>query len=317
MDFLKRNTGRVVVGALVLMIGAYAYLFSPPAHFPTGSIFVVAKGTSLSEVAQGLSGAHIVEHPGVLELLLRMTGASNRIQAGPYLFSAPENVVVVAYRLIAGDSGLPPVRITFPEGTTVRDMALKVAEAFPLLRADDFIALGKPQEGYLFPDTYFFQADATIDSILATMRKNFDAKILALSSDIQASGHSLSDTVVMASLVEKEARTTENRRLVAGVLWNRIALGMPLQADAVFGYIYDRDTYSPSFADLTVKSPYNVYLHTGLPPGPINNPGLDALLAALHPTKTNYVYYLTDKNGVMHYAVTYTTHQANQNKYLR
>jgi UPF0755 protein len=91
---------------------------------------------------------------------------------------------------------------------------------------------------------------------------------------------------------------------------------MPLQVDAVFGYIYNRDTYSPSFTDLKVVSPYNTYTHKGLPPGPINNPGLDSLDAALHPTKTDYLYYLTDANGVMHYATTYAGHQANQRKYL-
>ena len=149
------------------------------------------------------------------------------------------------------------------------------------------------------------------------MRENFDAKISSLSADINTSGHSISDTVIMASIVEKEARTSTNRKIVAGVLWNRLALGMPLQVDAVFGYIFNRDTYSPSLADLKTESPYNLYLHIGLPPGPIDNPGLDSLLAALHPTKTNYFYYLTDPNGVMHYATTFAEHQANQMKYLR
>jgi UPF0755 protein len=149
------------------------------------------------------------------------------------------------------------------------------------------------------------------------MRDNFDAKLAPLVADVRASGRRLSDTVILASLVEKEARTSVNRRIVAGILLNRLRLGMPLQVDAVFGYIYGRDTYSPSFADLKVDSPYNTYMHPGLPPGPINNPGLDALLAVLHPTETAYLYYLTDRDGVMHYAKTYATHQANQAKYLR
>jgi UPF0755 protein len=149
------------------------------------------------------------------------------------------------------------------------------------------------------------------------MRENFDTKISALSANITASRHTISDSIIMASLIEKEARTTGNRKIVSGILWSRLALGMPLQVDAVFGYIFNRDTYSPSFADLKVDSPYNTYVHAGLPPGPINNPGLDAILAALHPTKTNYLYYLTDKNGVMRYATTFAEHQANQRKYLK
>jgi len=92
---------------------------------------------------------------------------------------------------------------------------------------------------------------------------------------------------------------------------------MPLQVDAVFGYIFNKDTYSPSFADLKIDSPYNTYTRIGLPPGPIDNPGLDSIEAVLHPTKTNYLYYLTDKNGVMHYAATFAEHQSNQRKYLK
>ena len=104
--------------------------------------------------------------------------------------------------------------------------------------------------------------------------------------------------------------------MIAGILWNRLERNMPLQADAVFGYIFDRDTYSPSFADLKVDSPYNTYTHKGLPPGPICNPGLDSIQAALHPAKTNYLYYLVDKNGVIHYATTYAEHRLNEQKYL-
>ena len=148
------------------------------------------------------------------------------------------------------------------------------------------------------------------------MRANFNTKIASSSRDIVASGHTLSDIVIVASLIEKEARTIANKRIVAGILWNRLALGMPLQVDAVFGYIFNRDTYSPSFEDLKVDSPYNTYTHTGLPPGPISNPGFDSIDATLHPTKTDYLYYLTGSDNLMHYATTYAGHQTNQRTYL-
>ena len=105
--------------------------------------------------------------------------------------------------------------------------------------------------------------------------------------------------------------------MVAGILWHRIALGMPLQVDAVFGYIFDKQTFSPSLADLKVDSPYNTYTHRGLPPGPISNPGLESLLAAATPTKTSYLYYLTGSDGAMHYAKTLAQHKANRVKYLQ
>ena len=301
----------------LLLIGGYRTLFAPPADFSPGSTVVIPHGASAPLIAQTLADEHIIAHPSILRLFLRATGASDRVQAGAYLFTVPENLLTVAYRLVTGAYGLPPVRMTFVEGTTVREMAGQVADAFPGISSEDFSVAAQPDEGYLFPDTYFFPSSADARSIVAAMRANFTAKILPLSDEVSASGHSLPAVVTMASLIEKEARTSANRRIVAGILYNRLKLGMPLQVDAVFGYIYGRDTYSPSYAELSVNSPYNTYTHTGLPPGPIDNPGLDSIEAALNPTQTNYLYYLTDKNGVMHYATTYAQHQSNLRKYLQ
>lgn len=318
MHFFKRHVYWICALAVVVLAGGYLLVLAPPRDFPTDdTIIAIARGTSVSDIAEQLSDAHIVKHPAVLQFVLRASGASARVQAGVYLFSDPQNMLTVAYRLATGAYGFPPVRVTLPEGMTVRDMALEVADALPLISAEDFISAGKPYEGYLFPDTYFFPPSYTVASVIDAMQKNFYTKIAALSDDIRASGHSLPDVVIMASLIEKEVRTPENRRIVAGILWDRLALGMPLQVDAVFGYIFNRDTYSPSFADLKTESPYNVYLHKGLPPTPINNPGLASIQAVLHPTKTDYLYYLVDKNGVIYYATTYAGHQANQKKYLK
>ncbi len=317
MDFFKHHTVWFFSFALaLLLVGGYSFTFAPPSTFPSGEIVVIARGASVSDIARKLHDAHIIAHPSLLRIILRMSGASNRVRAGTYLFSTPEDVCTVAYRLITGAYGLPPVRITFPEGMTVLDMGTKVTGAFPSLSAQDFFLSGKTYEGYLFPDTYLFPPDADTALIIKTMRDNFDAQIAPLTGDIGASGHPLSDIVIMASLLEKEVRTNANKRIVAGILWNRLALGMPLQVDAVFGYIYGRDTYSPSLEDLKVDSPYNTYTHTGLPPGPINNPGLESIEAVLNPTKTDYLYYLTGKDTLMHYATTYAGHQANRKKYL-
>ncbi len=300
--------------ALCIVFG-YNTLFATPANFSKGLI-TITQGSSVSDISQELGRAHIIKHPRLFQFLLRISGTSSHLQAGVYLFESPQDLFVVAYRLITGSFGIPPVRLTFPEGTTVRDMAARITNTLPLVSEADFQRAGRPYEGYLFPDTYLFSPSTDATSMIATMRANFNTKIASSSRDIAASGHTLSDIVIMASLIEKEARTSAVRRIVAGILWNRLRLGMPLQVDAVFGYIFNRDTYSPSFEDLKVDSPYNTYTHTGLPPGPINNPGLDAIDAALHPTKTDYLYYLTGKDGVMHYAMTYAGHQANQARYL-
>lgn len=301
----------------VVLVGGYTLLFASPSDFPSGSIVVIVRGASVSDISKQLSDANIIKHQSVLNLILRISGASSNVKSGGYLFKTPENVFTIANRLATGAYGLPPVRITFPEGITVRDIAEKIVETLPLVSEQDFISIGKSYEGYLFPDTYLFPPDATAQSVIEAMRANFDVKIVPLLSGIKASGHSIADIVIIASLVEKEARTIENRRIVAGILWNRLKLGMPLQVDAVFGYIFNRDTYSPSYADLKVASPYNTYLHTGLPPGPIDNPGIESIQATLYPTKTNYLFYLTGKDDLMHYATTYAEHMANQRKYLK
>ena len=317
MDILKRYVWWVISFAVaVVIVGGYA-LFAPPSNFPSGDIVVINRGALMSEISEQLFNANIIRYPSVLRLVLRVSGASNTVKSGAYLFKSQENVFNIANRLATGAYGLPPVRITFPEGITVRDMAEKVGDSLPLISAQDFISLGKAYEGYLFPDTYLFPPDATAESVIKAMRANFDIKIALLTNDIKASGRTVSDIITLASLVEKEARTEENRRIVAGILLNRLKLGMPLQVDAVFGYIFNRDTYSPSFEDLKVNSPYNTYTHTGLPPGPICNPGTESVQAVLYPTKTEYLYYLTGSDNLMHYATTYAGHQSNQRKYLK
>lgn len=316
MDFFKRYVWEFYSFVVaIILVGGFIFLFAPPSDFPSGVTIVINRGTTLSDISKQLSDVNIVRHSPVLNLILRISGMSSGIKSGTYLFKSPENIFVVAHRLINGDYGVPLVRITFPEGVTVRDISKRIAGVLPM-SAQDFISTSKQDEGYLFPDTYLFAPDTNIRSIIETMRANFDKKIALLADDIKTSGHSISDIVIMASMVEKEARTVENRRIVAGILWNRLSLGMPLQVDAVFGYIFNRDTYSPSFEDLKVDSPYNTYTHKGLPPGPICNPGLESIQSALYPTKTNYLYYLTGSDDQMHYARTYTEHQANQRKYL-
>ena len=123
--------------------------------------------------------------------------------------------------------------------------------------------------------------------------------------------------VTMASILEKETKVGEDRAVVSGILWKRVSIGMALQVDAVFGYIHNTDTYHPSLDDLEVDSPYNTYRNPDLPPGPIGNPGIDALRAALSPVSSKYLYYLSGKDGTVHYAETFEGHKKNRELYLR
>lgn len=317
MQFLKRHMLGASAVVFVVLLSAYLILIAPPADFPRDTTLEIPKGATLPDITQQLSNARIIAHPKTFWVLARMQGLGDNLQAGRYAFPEPQNALTILYRLAEGRHGIPPTRITFPEGMSVREMSMVVASSSASISAQQFMSAGKAHEGYLFPDTYLFDSEATAEDIVRIMRKHFNEKIASLAPKIRASGHSIAEIVTMASLLEKEARTTINRRIVSGVLWNRLARGMPLQVDAVFGYIFSRPTYSPSYDDLKVDSPYNTYTRPGLPPGPINNPGMDALLAALEPTMTEYLYYLTDREGVMRYAKSYAEHLANENTYLR
>jgi UPF0755 protein len=307
---------RKLLLGLAVLCAAGTLFTSPPGRQGAPVIATVTPGESAYTVAETLAQAGVVRHAGVFALALRLTGNTDSIHAGQYLFEAgEEGMLEIAHRLSHGTFNTIPVTLTFPEGISVREMAVKIEKEFGTGAL--FVEEAAKHEGFLFPDTYRFWMHDTPEAIISAMRARYAEKIAPFRDAISASGHSEKEIITMASLLEKEARTPEVRQILAGILWERIRLGMPLQVDAVFGYIFNRATYSPSFADLKVDSPYNTYLHKGLPPTPINNPGLESMYAALRPTPSDYLYYLTDKQGVMHYAKTYAGHQENERLYLR
>ncbi len=304
-------------GALLLWSLVYFLLLSPPSQFPGGVVVIVPHGTSLPAATKLLIADHVLAHPLAFELFVRAQGGSTHLYAGAYKFDPPTNSFMLAWRVLRGQTGLSPYNLTLIPGMTARQLAAVVARTFPNITHGEFLAAAEPYEGYLSPDTYQFLPDASPAQIVEKMRDEFDQKIAPQADAIKASGHSLSDVVILASIVEREAATPSDKRVVAGILWNRIKRGMPLQVDAVFGYIEARTTFAPSLNEITVDSPYNTYLHKGLPPGPISNPGLDSIKAAINPTKSNYLFYLSDRSGNFHWAVTYPEQQANQRLYLQ
>jgi len=149
------------------------------------------------------------------------------------------------------------------------------------------------------------------------MEENFTAKTASIQKDAKKFNKTFQEILIMASILEKEVRTAEDRKIVAGILWKRIRTGMPLQVDAVFPYITQRKNRTITRDDLKIDSPYNTYINKGLPPGPIANPGLDTILAAINPKETKYLFYISDKKGIIRYASTLEEHNKNVDKYLR
>jgi UPF0755 protein len=311
----KKRVYGVLVSVLIVFI--YGLFFLAPPQFPVGKVITISEDASTAATIEQLKDENIIGSEIVLKALLRITGSDRNIHAGKYLFSEPVGVGTVYYRITNGVSGIPVVRVTFPEGVTAREMGEILKTRIKGYDSETFVSLAKPYEGYLFPDTYALYGDISPQDLIELLRETFVLKTKDLQEEVATSGHSLEEIVIMASLLEKEAKSTEDRQIVSGILWSRIRGEMALQVDAVFGYIKNQDTYHPSLDDLEVDSPYNTYLHRGLPPGAIANPGLDALLAALRPIETDYVYYLTGTDGTMHYAETFEEHKANRERYLR
>ncbi len=291
----------------------FIVLFSAPGY-PSGAYVKVNDGASLRAVAKTFEERGVISNARMFETITRVLGDDKRIKAGYYFFSRQENMLWIAMRLLAGDFETSAVRITIPEGTSINGISKILLDKLPEFNNREFIS--RAQEGYLFPDTYFFQPGESTEVILGVFGNTFHSKINSIQKEIAASGRTLDELLTMASILEKEASKTKDRQQIAGVLWYRIKIGMPLQVDAVFPYILGKNTFELTREDLQFDSPYNTYKYKGLPPGPINNPGLDSILAAATPIKSKYVYFLSDKSGNFHYAVTYAQHLANKKKYL-
>lgn len=302
------------VGIFLLTI--FVLVTSPQALPPKGVQVTIEKGSSLSTATNQLHKTKIIRSKAVFNFLMRLSGSSTKIKPGIYLFSHPRNMVRVVWQLRRGDYGVEMVKVTFPEGATNAEYALILKKALPNFDSKDFLAKTKDLEGQMFPETYYLSPLATTDQLIDQIHSVYEDKIKPLQTVIAESGKTETEILTMASLLEEEAKNYEAKKIISGILWKRISKGMKLQVDAVFPYIINKNTFSLTKKDLNVNSPYNTYRYVGLPPAPISNPGIDSILASLYPEDTPYLFYLSDKQGKMHYAETYEEHLINKRKYL-
>jgi UPF0755 protein len=305
--------GAIVFGVIFLL---YVLFISAPFDFPTGAYVDIKSGSSLSQSATLLESKHVVRSSLLLKILVYLVGGKH-VVAGEYFFPSPANIFAVASRLGKGEFLVDPAKVRVPEGATLQDIAKLLASNIPNFDMVAFMGAARGKEGYLFPDTYFFMPGEGTAAILGAFENNFSTHIAKIQNQISAFGKPLSDVVVMASLLEREAPDTSDRRIISGILWKRIKLGMPLQVDAVFPYFLGKNSFTLTRSDLKSENPYNTYTHLGLPPGAIANPSIDAILASVTPVETNYLYYLSDRLGNIHYSATYEQHLAYKDKYLR
>lgn len=320
-DYLITSEQRLVImaGAGIAMVATAGFLalwylgvIFPP--FPPQSgpvILVIEKGTHARAIAEQLSAKNLIRSPNVFLGYVKLMSHEGLLRSGNFVFHGPLSIPAV---LAAMKTGADEKTIFIPEGWTVADIAAYFEEQ-GFFSKEEFTAAAQPYEGYLFPDTYRVFEDASPQDIVALMRSNFEKKTASLG--LGTSKYSLSDIVVMASLLEREAPSLGDRKLVAGILWKRLEAGMPLQVDATLTYAVGRGSLSLTSDDLALDSPYNTYRHLGLPVGPIANPGLKSLEAALNPTPSPYWFYLSDREELLYYSTTFEEHREKKFKYLR
>lgn len=312
----NRRTIVIILILGLLSIYTYLYLIRPPDQFPLQKIVSIPSGQSGKAVSEILQEDGIVRSALMFRLMATLLGHERDLHAGDYIFTEPLDVYHVARTIGIGAYGLEPIKIRIPEGATTRQMATIFSIELQDFNAENFLTQATPMEGYLFPDTYYFLPNADENTVIEAMRQDFDLHEATIQSQIEAFGKPLSDDVIMASIVEREANDTQDRRMIAGVLWNRIARGMPLQSDVTLQYTLPKADSQLTESDLQSQSTYNTYTNKGLPPGPIGSPSLDSLLAAVTPIPSDYLYYLADRSGVTHFCVTFACQLANEREYL-
>jgi len=312
----KKQVRLVSIGLFFILL-VYYIGFHPARGFQPDSLVQVKGGATLSEVVSDFEKENLVSSSFLLDIFVRLFGSERSVMAGDYFFEKPQGVVLIAWRITHGEYELKPIRVTIVEGLNVFEIADILDSKIPVFDKKAFIATASPHEGYLFPDTYLFLPNVSNQVIIKSMTDNFSQKIKSVDEELSLFGKPLNDVIIIASIVEDEARQLETRQTVAGILWKRLALGVPLQVDAAFKRINGKDTSNLTLDDLQIDSPYNTYKYKGLPPTAISNPGLDSIIATVTPIKTPYLYFLTDKDGVMHYAKTFEEHSFNKELYLR
>lgn len=314
---------RSLVLAAALAVLALLYLFSAsvlPYRIGAARPVDIPRGSTLGSIADSLAANDVLRDRYVFMLMARLSSSASRLQSGYYKFPERASAADILAILVAG-SHQAAVRVTIREGLTIKRIAAVLAKEAGF-DADDVIALSRDRdfidslgldvrhlEGYLLPDTYDIRFDATPRQVLArmaaAMRRQFTAEFLARMDE---RGLSMHKVLTMASLVEGETRLAEERARVAGVYYNRLRRGMLLQADPTVQYIIPDGPRRLLYSDLAINSPYNTYMYRGLPPGPVNNPGVGAIRAALWPEEHGFYYFVADGSGGHTFSRNYEEH---------
>lgn len=311
-----------LVGAALLGLDWYRDGLAPanPAARPV--LVRIPEGSSVADIADILHEDSLIRDRRAFKLMLKLNGLADKLQAGVFEIDPDMSAEEIARHIVSGEVAIR--RLTIPEGLRLTQIAERVEQA-QLADADAFIEAAVAEtvesetdmplpegslEGYLFPETYDFCCDLRPQPIIIRMVAEFENRFYEPHrEEIARRGLSLHQIVTLASLVEREARVEKERPMIAGVIQNRLDRGMKLQIDATVQYALPEHKERLLFEDLKIDSPYNTYLHKGLPPGPIASPGLPSLMAALRPAETDAYFYVARRDGSHIFTPTYEQHQ--------
>jgi peptidoglycan lytic transglycosylase G len=281
---------------------------------------IIPRGASFRAAADSMASAGVIQSPLAFRIYARARGRDRQIQAGTYLLRRGTGWSDLV-RAMNGGMGIIN-RVTIPEGFTIAQITPVLVRALKTTPDSVDVAVrdsalrarvsdpAQTLEGYLFPDTYVFAPGTTARQAVTEMVKRFEREWKPqFDTEAMALGHSRHEIVTMASIVEKEARLPEERPVIAAVYYNRLRDGMALQADPTVQYAMGRHTERVLYRDLTIDSPYNTYLHTGLPPGPIASPGGASLRAALTPANVPFLYFVAAPDGHHEFRATMAEHE--------
>ena len=310
--------------ALLIMAGiAFISINSQPAPNQKSSTvsFIVKKGEGISSLSQRLESTGIIRNKYVFIFYARQLGLANKLKAGKFDLKTDVNVQQLIEQLVKG--GTLDYWVKIIDGSRLEEVSV-VIPSDASFTPKEFEVKAKEKLGTLYPDSYLIPNNYSADQVIELIEKNFDKKFNE--AKVGATNLTMTDQeiIILASLLEREGRSLESKRNIAGILLNRLKLGMPLQVDASVQYARDskiprpKTYWEPALkADLSINSPYNTYKNVGLTPTPICNPGYNSLYATLHPIESDNIFYITGNDNKMHYAKTLDEHNTNVAKYLK
>lgn len=311
----------LLVATLTVFIGAYIALYTPVASFVPTTV-EITPGSTIADITFNLKAAGVIRSDTALYIVLLMRHKDEPIQAGTYSFTEPLSTIRMADHLTSTSPDDTLLKLTLPEGMTIAAYAKIAAAILEGVTETEFIEHPLAIEGYLHPETYLVPDFYTTDDLVSLLHEETALLLEELTAAVDESSFSEREILTLASILEREANSKESMERVSGILQNRLNSGMALQADATIEYVLDTPLGALPPGALAqqlreLDSPYNSYLYQGLPPTPIGNPGRVAIEAVLYPTASNDFFYITDDEGVFHYAETFAQHQRNIAMYLR